>query len=76
MKVEWNLVGYQKFLQVFDRLRADDEAVDLAYLIAHVQSALSVYHAADEYARYETLVVVAHLERDAHGLVGVFLKLN
>ncbi len=67
---------YQEFLKILDSLRADVEAVDLLDLVAHVQRALAMYHATDEYARNETPALLAHLERDAHGLLGVLLKLD
>ncbi len=70
------MLGYQEFLKILDGLRADVESVDLFDLVADVQRSLPMDHAADEYARHETPALVAHLERDAHGLVGVLLKLN
>ena len=67
---------YEHFLQVLDGLRGHVESVDLAYLVADVQRALAVYHAADENARHYAAIVLAHLERDAHRLVARLLKLH
>lgn len=66
----------KQFLQILDRLRAHIQAVYLANLVAHVKRALAMDHAADEDASDDDSIVVGQLERNAHRLVRILLKLN
>jgi len=50
--------------------------VYLAYLVANVQSRLSMDHAAVHDSRDDTSAVLSHFQGDAHRLVGIFLELN
>lgn len=56
---------YQHSLQLTHRLMLHRLSIDFAYLVAHMQRGLSVYHATVHDACHNAASVLGHFQRDA-----------